>query len=165
MALPEKHMFVGNHETEVIRAAPPDSHGWITDQRREKPDVTGVDLSGGECQLDGSSITLKRPTRALNRAACPGARSLSRRRCDTDVAACASAVKRVRHPPQSGWLSEWGRLKGGCSGCSVVALWRGERKPMKTPTRLGSPPRCSRGPGFAGIGWPEAERFDLRRNC
>jgi len=20
----------------------------------------------------------------------------------------------VRHPPQSGWLGEWGRLKGGC---------------------------------------------------
>jgi hypothetical protein len=20
----------------------------------------------------------------------------------------------VRHPPQSGWLDEWGRLKGGC---------------------------------------------------
>jgi hypothetical protein len=21
---------------------------------------------------------------------------------------------RVRHPPRSGWLGEWGRLKGGC---------------------------------------------------
>jgi hypothetical protein len=20
----------------------------------------------------------------------------------------------VRHPPRSGWLGEWGRLKGGC---------------------------------------------------
>jgi hypothetical protein len=28
---------------------------------------------------------------------------------------------RVRYPPRSGWLSEWGRLKGGCPGCSVVA--------------------------------------------
>jgi len=30
----------------------------------------------------------------------------------------------VRHPPRSGWLSEWGRLKGGCPGGSVVALKR-----------------------------------------
>jgi hypothetical protein len=22
-------------------------------------------------------------------------------------------TERVRHPPQSGWLDEWGRLKGG----------------------------------------------------
>ena len=24
-------------------------------------------------------------------------------------------------PPASGWLDEWGRLKGGCPGCSVIA--------------------------------------------
>ena len=24
------------------------------------------------------------------------------------------ARRRVRHPPRSGWLGEWGRLKGGC---------------------------------------------------
>src|SRR5436309_2590401 len=30
----------------------------------------------------------------------------------------------VRHPPQSGWLSEWGRLKGGCPGGLGVALER-----------------------------------------
>ena len=23
------------------------------------------------------------------------------------------AIEKVRHPPQSGWLDEWGRLKGG----------------------------------------------------
>ena len=34
------------------------------------------------------------------------------------------SVLAVRHPPQSGWLSEWGRLKGGCPGGSVVALKR-----------------------------------------
>jgi hypothetical protein len=32
--------------------------------------------------------------------------------------------KPVRHPPRSGWLSEWGRLKGGCPVGSVVALKR-----------------------------------------
>jgi len=30
----------------------------------------------------------------------------------------------VRHPPRSGWLSERGRLKGGCPGGFVVALKR-----------------------------------------
>jgi len=30
----------------------------------------------------------------------------------------------VRHPPQSGWLSEWGRLKGGCPDGLGVALKR-----------------------------------------
>src|SRR3989442_6255135 len=28
----------------------------------------------------------------------------------------------VRHPPQSGWLGEWGRLKGGCPVGLGVAL-------------------------------------------
>ena len=30
----------------------------------------------------------------------------------------------VRHPPQSGWLSEWGRLKGGRPGGLGVPLKR-----------------------------------------
>jgi WD40 repeat protein len=31
---------------------------------------------------------------------------------------------RVRHPPRSGWLGEWGRLKGGCPVGRGVALGR-----------------------------------------
>src|SRR5207253_3618637 len=30
----------------------------------------------------------------------------------------------VRHPPRSGWLGEWGRLKGGCPVGGGVALRR-----------------------------------------
>jgi len=26
---------------------------------------------------------------------------------------CYNESEEVRHPPQSGWLDEWGRLKGG----------------------------------------------------
>jgi len=33
-------------------------------------------------------------------------------------------VEQVRHPPQSGWLGEWGRLKGGCPVGLGVALKR-----------------------------------------
>ena len=36
----------------------------------------------------------------------------------------AQHLSSVRHPPRSGWLSERGRLKGGCPGGSVVALKR-----------------------------------------
>src|SRR6266850_4736221 len=33
-------------------------------------------------------------------------------------------IEGVRHPPQSGWLGEWGRLKGGCPVGLGVALKR-----------------------------------------
>src|SRR5437773_8189061 len=36
----------------------------------------------------------------------------------------AALVLKVRHPPQSGWLGEWGRLKGGCPVGLGVALKR-----------------------------------------
>src|SRR5213592_2882697 len=36
----------------------------------------------------------------------------------------AADVRLVRHPPQSGWLGEWGRLKGGCPVGLGVALKR-----------------------------------------
>jgi hypothetical protein len=32
--------------------------------------------------------------------------------------------KQVRYPPRSGWLDEWGRLKGGSPVGSGVALKR-----------------------------------------
>src|SRR5439155_1108293 len=48
--------------------------------------------------------------------------------------------QKVRHPPQSGWLDERGRLKGGHSGSSVVALWRAGRKAAGKALR--PPPVC-----------------------
>src|SRR5438046_5269320 len=48
--------------------------------------------------------------------------------------------QKVRHPPESGWLDERGRLKGGHSGSSVVALWRAGRKAAGKALR--PPPVC-----------------------
>jgi len=39
---------------------------------------------------------------------------------NVEIRRCASAT--VRHPPRSGWLGEWGRLKGGCPVGWGVAL-------------------------------------------
>src|SRR5437879_12646093 len=50
--------------------------------------------------------------------------------CDVAIGARMANVTligrwwRVRHPPQSGWLGEWGRLKGGCPVGLGVALKR-----------------------------------------
>ena len=52
----------------------------------------------------------------------------------------ADGSLRVRHSPQSGWLDERGRLKGGHSGSSVVALWRAGRKAAGKALR--PPPVC-----------------------
>jgi len=41
----------------------------------------------------------------------------------------------VRHPPQSGWLSEWGRLKGGRPVGLGVALKRASDHDLETPFR------------------------------
>ena len=58
-----------------------------------------------------------------------------------DLEGCDIAGRReVRHPPQSGWLDERGRLKGGHSGSSVVALWRAGRKAAGKALR--PPPVC-----------------------
>src|SRR5207245_6863367 len=46
---------------------------------------------------------------------------------ERDIAAQSvwrSVGVQVRHPPQSGWLGEWGRLKGGCPVGLGVALKR-----------------------------------------
>ena len=38
----------------------------------------------------------------------------------------------VRHLPQSGWLSEWGRLKGGCPGYFIIVALK--RASVHDPT-------------------------------
>src|SRR6267378_2080108 len=42
----------------------------------------------------------------------------------TDTSGAVIPNSKVRHPPQSGWLGEWGRLKGGCPVGLGVALKR-----------------------------------------
>ena len=43
----------------------------------------------------------------------------------------ASDIAEVRHPPQSGWLDEWDRLKGGHLLSLGVALKRASRNDSK----------------------------------
>ncbi len=78
---------------------------------------------------------------------------------------CLGAFVDSQTPPASGWLDEWGRLKGGCPGCSVVALSHGERRPTKTthPTRF--PARLFAWPQVEGGGSLRLNVLISEENC
>jgi REP element-mobilizing transposase RayT len=76
-----------------------DRHPWLTPEIR---DEAFSYLGGTINELGGQSLLVNGPRDHVHMLFVQP-RTLS----------IAAVMEKVRHPPQSGWLDEWGRLKGG----------------------------------------------------